>query len=237
MHLLPMTCTTHSEEPAFLRARHHERTASVTASLVHPVLRGLAVTIVCMSACGCLGYTGSARALNPYAWRSETGWVAVDGVPLFRQRADHDCGPTALAMVLAYWHKASPPDREPSSPPEQQASAGQLRDQARARGMSAFVVEGTLVDIAHELKQQRPVIVGVAKPSANGAVAHFEVVVGLHPQTRRIATLDPAAGWRQNSLTGFMREWMPTGRVLLVVLPGERKPSGRIVASGDRRGR
>jgi hypothetical protein len=65
------------------------------------------------------------------------------------------------------------------------------------------------------------VIVGMAKPTATGAVAHYEVVVGLHVDSRRIATLDPAAGMKQNTLLGFLKEWQPTGRVLLVVLPRE----------------
>jgi ABC-type bacteriocin/lantibiotic exporter with double-glycine peptidase domain len=188
-------------------------------------LRFLLVTLLCLTLGGCVGYTGSARALTPNAWRYERGWIAVDDVPVLRQHAEHDCGPTALAMVLAYWRKPSPPDAWSLLLGNQRASAAELRDYARARGLSAFVVKGTLEDIAHELKQKRPVIVGVAKPSTNGAVAHYEVVVGLHPQTQRIATLDPAVGWRQNSLVGFMKEWMPTGCVLLVLLPAGRASS------------
>jgi ABC-type bacteriocin/lantibiotic exporter with double-glycine peptidase domain len=182
--------------------------------------------LLCLSTLGCVGYTGAARNLAPNAWKHERGWIAVDDVPVFRQHAEFDCGPTALAMVLGYWRKALPPDQRSAFPANQRASAGELRDYARARGMSAFVVAGTLADIAHELKQKRPVIVGVAKPSTNGAVAHYEVVVGLHPETQRIATLDPAVGWRQNSLMGFMKEWMPTGCVLLVVLPSSLAHSG-----------
>jgi len=184
-------------------------------------LRCLLATMLCLSIGGCVGYTGSARDLSPDAWKHEPGWFAVDGVPLFRQRAEHDCGPTALAMVLAYWHVLAPSNPRDDFSANKRVSAGELRDYALARGMSAFVVAGTLLDIEHELKQGRPVIVGVAKPSANGAVAHYEVVVGLHPQTRRIATLDPAVGWQQNSLVGFLNEWVPTGSVLLVVLPAK----------------
>lgn len=176
-------------------------------------------TLLCLLASGCATYTGSARALTPNAWKHERGWISVDDVPVLRQRAEHDCGPTALAMVLGYWRKEPLPDQQAEPSGSRRASAGELRDLARARGMSAFVVAGTLMDIVHELRQKRPVIVGVAKPAGNGAVAHYEVVVGLHPQTQRIATLDPAAGWRQNSLVGFMKEWLATGSVLLVVLP------------------
>jgi hypothetical protein len=99
------------------------------------------------------------------------------------------------------------------------ASAAELRDRARQLGHSAFEIEGTVEDLAHELKQQRPVIVGMAKPTATGAVSHYEVVVGIHPRTQRVLTLDPAVGWRQNSLLEFMKEWTSTGSVLIIVLP------------------
>jgi hypothetical protein len=32
-----------------------------------------------------------------------------------------------------------------------------------------------------------------------------------------VVTLDPAEGWRQNSLDGFLKEWKPSGRLALVV--------------------
>lgn len=182
----------------------------------------LAIFLLLLSTSGCAAYTGTARDLTPNVWKQERGWIAVDGVPLLRQRAEHDCGPTALAMVLAYWRKAPAQIERGGLPENQRVSAGELRDRARALGFSAFVVAGTLEDIAHELAQKRPVIVGVAKPSINRAFAHYEVVVGLHPRSERIATLDPAAGWRQNSLVGFMQEWMSTGSVLLVVLPANK---------------
>ena len=70
----------------------------------------------------------------------------------------------------------------------------------------------------------------MAKPTVQGAVSHFEVVIGIHPESRRIATFDPAAGWRQNSLLDFMTEWQATGRVLLVVMP--RAPA-ELHAAGD----
>lgn len=76
----------------------------------------------------------------------------------------------------------------------------------------------------HELEQGRPVIVGVAKPTTQDAVAHYEVVVGMHRASRRVATYDPAAGVRQNTFGGFLTEWQAAGRVLLVIMP---KASGQ----------
>jgi ABC-type bacteriocin/lantibiotic exporter with double-glycine peptidase domain len=189
-----------------------------------PVLRLALIAGSIAVSGGCNAYTGAARDVTPQIWKHERGWVAVDDVPLYRQRAELDCGPTALSMVLSYWQATERGERWQGNGSDQRVSAGQLRDHARSLGLKAFLVEGTLEDIKHELSNGRPVIVGVAKPTVEGAVAHYEVVVGLHVDSKRIATLDPAAGWRQNSLEGFLREWIPTGRVLLVVAPGQ--PAG-----------
>ena len=182
--------------------------------------RWLFVVAFSLCASGCIGYTGSARSVTPEVWRQERGWVAVQGVRLIRQQADHDCGPTALAMVVRYYRPSLPAAQITQGfGGDRRVSAAELRDRARELGLSAFVVEGTVEDLAYELKRQRPVIVGMAKPTATGAVSHYEVVVGIHPQTQRILTLDPAVGWQQNSLLEFMKEWVSTGSVLITVLP------------------
>ena len=162
---------------------------------------------------------GSATTLSPEKLQNEPGWVAVHGVKPLRQKDDHDCGPTALHMVLDYWQPDRANEPLPELPLDRQASAAELRDAARRRGLSAFVVEGEPEDLVHELEAGRPVIVGVAKPTAQDAVAHYEVVVGMHRGSRRVATYDPAEGVRQNSFGGFLMEWQAAGRVLLVVMP------------------
>jgi ABC-type bacteriocin/lantibiotic exporter with double-glycine peptidase domain len=196
------------------------------------MLQRIALLLACClgSACASAGYTGAARDLKPHVLRSEPGWIAVDQVPLMRQHHLHDCGPTALAMVLSYWYPSVPAKRfTPAEKTDRRLSAGELRDRAREHGLSAFVVEGTFEDIVHELQSKRPVIVGTVKPIGGGkGVSHYEVVVGIHPKSRRIATLDPAAGWRQNSLDEFLKEWAPSGRLLLVVLP---RPAPAVAAA------
>ena len=124
-------------------------------------------------------------------------------------------------MIVAYWTGAEPVEvRTAVGPPSRDGiKAGRLRDFARGRGLAAYLVHGEVADLEHEVRQGRPVLVGLAKPTGRKGyvLTHYEVVVGYHPARRVVVTLDPALGWRQNSLDGFLAEWKPAGRLALVV--------------------
>ena len=184
------------------------------------------------SATGC--YTGKSRAVSPQrasALAADPAWTFVPDVPFIAQQSDSDCGPAALAMVLAHFGvPASLAEVVAADPPRDGGvRAGDLRDVARAKGLSAFVVAGTFADLFEQLGHGRPVLVGLAKPITGGrALAHYEVVVAIDRRDHRLLTLDPARGLSENSLEDFAREWAPTGQVTLIVFrPGsvDRKAS------------
>jgi ABC-type bacteriocin/lantibiotic exporter with double-glycine peptidase domain len=182
--------------------------------------RATAPLLVAALLAGC--YTGSARSVSPLDVARDPGWLLVPGVSFHGQRGDDDCGAAALSMVLRYWGLAVTPEqitsaRPPAPDGRRGLRAGELRDFSRTRGLQAFVVRGQLTDIAGELQRARPVIVGLGKPHGAELLGHYEVVVGLHRARRRILTLDPAHGWRENSLEGFAGEWAPAQQLLLVV--------------------
>jgi hypothetical protein len=179
-------------------------------------------------------YMGKSETLRADAFRTEPGWQAIQGVPELRQQTEVDCGPVALTMVTQYWEPGSQP--LPTALAER-VSAGDLRDAARANGYRAFLVEGTLNDIQHELAERRPVIVGMAKPTTSGALGHYEVVVGLNEQHQLIATHDPALGPRRYRFEDFLREWINAGRPLLVVIgpPSVLQPVAGLEDPGDDR--
>jgi Peptidase C39 family len=200
---------------------------------VRAFAHAVAVALIALSASACGVYTGSATTLKPDELQSDAGWVKVEGVPELHQKHELDCGPTALAMVLAFYRAADKETVLAELPADQRIAVAQLRDVARQHGFDAFVVEGKPEDLVYELKHGRPVIVGVAKPTVKDAVAHYEVVVGLHAESQRVATIDPAVGLRQNSFNGFLSEWQGTGRVLLVVIPNSQGASAW--SQGERR--
>jgi ABC-type bacteriocin/lantibiotic exporter with double-glycine peptidase domain len=165
-------------------------------------------------------YTGSATAFAPDQLEREPGWLAVRNVPVVKQQSETDCGAAAIAMVVTYWTTEPTarllaelrPVRRPG------LAAGRLRDFARRRDLTAYLVSGQIADLERELAAGRPVLVGLVKPQRKGALTHYEVVVGFHRQKGIVVTLDPARGWRQNQLRGFLAEWKPAANLALVVV-------------------
>jgi len=188
-------------------------------ALVASLLLGIAAQ-------GC-SYLGSARDFDPRELRKEPGWVAVETVEPQRQGSREDCGIAALEMILAYYEKPVPADEVAKACPIEPGSgsrAGEMRDFAKSQGLQAFLIHGEVSDFSRELSLGHPVIVGLVKRYATGAYTHYEVVVALHPDRKRIVTLDPANGWRSNSIEGFLEEWEAAARLTLVVFPQGGSP-------------
>lgn len=185
------------------------------------------VLIAALAVPGCLTVNpGSAEAARYGELRRTDGWVLVDDVPFVAQETEDDCGAAALAMVLARWGI----DVSPATLRAECAVAGaaglraaDLRDAARRRGLSAYLIAGTVGDLDHELRRGRPVVVGLVKTFATVQMTHFEVVVGLR-QPDEVAALDPSRGLVRDSLPAFTAEWAATQGATLVVFRPEPKP-------------
>lgn len=189
---------------------------------------------------GCAIYPGTARPADLGELRQEEGWILLDGVPVVRQASQKGCGAACLAMVLGRWGvraRTEELERECAGPAADGILASDLREAARRRGLAAFLFAGTVADLEHELRRGRPVIVGVAKPDGGQYTAHFEVVVGLHPGSGRVAALDPGIGPTCDSVAGFEAEWARTKGVTLVVFRPEAPvaSTGRVGIQGGAR--
>jgi ABC-type bacteriocin/lantibiotic exporter with double-glycine peptidase domain len=181
-----------------------------------------ALALLVALAAGCSSYAGSARDFSPERLAREPGWVAVRAVPLERQQEEEDCGAAAVAMVVSYW-TGQPPGAIAARlrpAPRGGLTAGRLRQAVRARGLAAYLIQGTMADLERELAAGRPVLVGMVKPQRKHRVlTHYEVVVAVHAARRLVVTLDPAEGWRENDRDGFMAEWSASHNVTLVASP------------------
>lgn len=181
--------------------------------------KAAALLLAALASGGCAAYLGSARNFDPAEFSRDPRWLRAGDVPLVLQRSERDCGAAAAAMVLGHWGRnvsleklsAGLPDD-----PDRGYKASDLKALLETERLRAFVVSGKVEHLVEQLSRGRPAIVGLVKPALTGASTHFEVVVAWHPVENRVVTLDPARGWRENDLSGFLSEWDPASRSLVV---------------------
>jgi ABC-type bacteriocin/lantibiotic exporter with double-glycine peptidase domain len=170
---------------------------------------------------GCISYSGGARSLDPVQLR-QPGWIVAAPTPELRQQGSRDCGAAALAMIAGRWHVELSVQAAVAAlpaPTKRGTKLGDLRDVARAHGLSAFAIAGDRDTLVHELRAGRPVIVGLLLPYGSRRVqSHYEVIVGVHPASDQFVTINPANGWRTRSWAALDAEWQPAGRPTLVVV-------------------
>ena len=186
----------------------------------------LAVVIALASSACATAYTGESRHIAAEVVLHGDGWRTAP-VPAVTQADENDCGAAALAMVIARWRPRLDRIAIAHAVPLQTTGyrLGDLRDIARAAGLSAFAIAGDRDVLDHELARGRAVVVGLYRPYGKHLLAHYEVVVGLH-RDGRVATIDPADGeWHVRSWDGLLAEWQPAGRPALVIV-GEDYLSG-----------
>jgi len=191
----------------------------------------LTLVLALLGAAGCSSL-GESTPFDPQELDSTPGWVAVRAVPVVLQREKTDCGAASLSMVLTHWKIGATLDdvvRDCPTIPERGIRAKDLRDFARAHGLRSYLIHGCWEDLGKEVGLGHPVIVGLVKPDGSGILTHYEVVVAVHPELQAVVTLDPARGWRRNSMSGFCKEWEPAGFLTLVFFPGDppQPQSGR----------
>lgn len=199
----------------------------MTTSTTHWLAALMAMTL----SVGCALPT--ARPVSASSLQSDPDWLYLDAVPAVEQVSSEGCGAACLAMVLQYWgHDVSPEELEDECvvPGTEGILATSLRDAARRRGLAAYLFAGTVADLEHELERGRPVIVGLAHPRGDAYLAHFQVVVGLHPTQQDVAVLEPAVGHlMRDALVDFESAWGRAGNVMLVVF--EAEPEAEDLAS------
>jgi ABC-type bacteriocin/lantibiotic exporter with double-glycine peptidase domain len=179
---------------------------------------GLAVFLL---ATGC--QLASVRSSAPQALRGDPSWVLVPDLELVSQRGRHDCGVAALTTVVGYWQPAATMDSvaQAVGPIDDRRGvpAGRLRAVAQAHGLKAFLIEGSLDDLQHEVVHRRPVILGLVGAEHGHLYGHYDVVVGVNPSRRLFLLADPRGAWRQVKADDLLTVWRPTRQLALVIFP------------------
>lgn len=144
------------------------------------------------------------------------------GVPFFPDKTDQ-CGPSALASVLAFWGRPADPRAL-----KEEVYLGKLGGAlpldlliaARARGLVAAMSDGGLDRLKSEVDAGRPVIAFVNLGWRSLPIGHFMVVTGYDEARQGVFA---HSGLERDSFVPyrrFLKRWERTGRWALLVSPG-----------------
>ncbi len=162
-----------------------------------------------------------------------TGWPAgvpqstsLEGVPFFPQ-TEYQCGPAALATVLAY--TGTPVTPEPLIGqvyiPERRGSL-QLEMLAAARryGRVSYVLAPRYGDLLREVAAGNPVLV-LQDVGVLAKQWHYAVVNGFDYPSGTIYLRSGTTARLEMPFTAFERSWMASGYWAMVATPPERIPA------------
>ena len=187
----------------------------------------IALALVLLVGCR-LSYTGGATTVKPADVPS--GWLQAAPTPVVVQAQRQDCGLAAIAMIAGAWgHVWAVDDLARQMPPgDKGVRLGTLRDFARKRGLVAYAVKGSFEDLARELRQGRPVLLGLVLPfDRKNNLNHYEVAVAMNPVDGTVVTRDPATGnLMKRSRKVLDLEWKHAGYATLVVVGTSDAPVG-----------
>ncbi len=142
-------------------------------------------------------------------------------VPFFPDDSDQ-CGPSALAAVLAYWGRAVPPAdlrREIYRSRLKGALTVDLLLAAQDRGFSAEMADGGLDGIRLELDSGRPVIAFVDAGITLLPVGHYIVITGYDDRRRRLFAHSGMNRDQGITYEKFKRQWKAAGQWALLIRP------------------
>lgn len=162
-----------------------------------------------------------------------SGWPAgvpqsasIDGVPFFPQD-EYQCGPAALATVLAF--TGTPVTPEPLVGqvyiPERRGSL-QLEMLAAARryGRVSYVLAPRYGDLLREVAAGHPVLV-LQDVGVLGRQWHYAVVNGFDYPSGTVYLRSGTTARLEMPFTAFERSWMASGYWAMVATPPDRIPA------------
>jgi tetratricopeptide (TPR) repeat protein len=199
------------------------------------VTRGAAPAVAALAAAlaGCAASPPLAAGLPASAPRA----IELDSTPFFPQQ-EYQCGPAALATLLAASGVAVEPDALTPQVylPERQGSLSlELVGAARRHGRLPYVLDTTAEEMVEELKAGRPVLVLQNLGLAQLPRWHYAVLVGYDVE-RNVAVLRSGSERRlEMKWQRFAGSWHRGGRFAMTTLrPAEipaHAPPGRFIAA------
>lgn len=192
-------------------------------------MRTVAITLVAgllLSGCG-PGQPG----LREVPLAGSRGFIELTETPFFHQET-HQCGPAALATVLAHAGVQTAPETlawQVYVPGRKGSLQVELLGATRRQGLVPYPIGPGLGAIVNELGAGRPVLVLMDNGPPLYPVWHYAVVIGHDPRDASVILRSGSTRRKLMSERGFMAAWTRGGSWGLVVL----KP-GDLPAEADR---
>nr|WP_025367677.1 PA2778 family cysteine peptidase [Thioalkalivibrio paradoxus] len=175
---------------------------------------------------GCASAPQSAR-IQQEARADLPARAELTTTPFFPQR-EYQCGPAALATVLAVQDIDVLPDdliSEVYVPERQGSLQAEMRAAARARGLVAYRLRPELDDLLAEVAAGQPVVVFQNLGLGFAPRWHYAVVVGYDLDAGQIVLRSGTIERHLNSLPRFERTWARGGHWAFVAVPPDRPPA------------
>jgi ABC-type bacteriocin/lantibiotic exporter with double-glycine peptidase domain len=204
-------------------------TARRCAGLLAWTLRALATASVAAFMAGCAQLVPQTVALRD-AWpQGVPNTVELKSVPFFPQE-DYQCGPAALATVLAYTGVPITPDplvKQVFVPARKGSLQTEMLAAARTYGRVAYQLAPKYTDVLREVSAGNPVVVlqDVGLMSPMFPEWHYAVVNGFDYPSGTIYLRSGRNPRQEMPFTYFEREWIPGKYWAMVVTPPDRIPA------------
>ncbi len=196
-----------------------------TARLLHFVRAGFLHLAAVLFLAGC-------AQLVPQTVALRTGWpegvprtVELTQVPFFPQE-DYQCGPAALATLLAFSDVPVTPEalvKQVFVPARQGSLQLEMMAAPRRYARISYALAPSYADMLREVAAGNPVIVlqdiGPMFPQW-----HYAVINGFDYPSGTIYLRSGIEPRREEPFTAFEREWMKSGYWAMVVVPPDRIP-------------
>ncbi len=201
---------------------HPRRAAAAAAAQIFSALLVLG---------GCA--TQQASALLAHRPAQLPDFVELASVPFFPQE-EQQCGPAALATVLAYAGVATTPEAlaEQVYDPEREASLqAEMAAATRRHGLIAYPLAPRLQDLLREIWDGNPVVVLENLSLPIHPDWRYAVVVGYDLPTKAVLLRSGRSFRMKMALDDFERSWARSGYWALLAVPPDQLPA---TADADR---
>lgn len=188
--------------------------------------RLLLAALVVLVATGCAQMVPQTMALR-------TGWpggvpqtARIEGVPFFPQD-EYQCGPAALATVLAYTGVAVTPEplvQQVYVPARRGSLQLEMLAAARRHGRVSYVLAPRYGDLLREVAAGNPVLV-LQDVGALTQQWHYAVVNGFDYPSGTVYLRSGTVANLEMPFTAFERSWMKSGYWAMVATPPDRIPA------------